>query len=234
MKNIVILFMISFMLACPALAERTEKEADKPENEKDRISYSLGFQIGRDFKKERMDLDGKAFLAGVNAALSKKRPAIDQEEMNALLAGMKKKIIARERREKVETVEKRLGGGQRFLEENAKKEGVITLESGLQYRVIREGTGEIPKSTDKVKVNYKGKFINGTEFSSSYRKGKPEVFHVNGVVQGISEALQLMKVGSEWEIVIPPELGFSKRSELGYRTLIYDLELLSIEPEGDK
>lgn len=232
MKNIVIQFVISLMLAGPALAGDTDKGADVPKNEKDRISYSLGFQIGRDFKKERVDLDADAFLNGVNDALAQNKPAIEHEEMNTLLTDMKKKIIARERSEKVEMVKQRLGGGKKFLEENAKREGVITLESGLQYKIIRDGTGNRPEPTDKVKVHYTGKLINGTEFSSSRRKGQPEVFHVNGVVNGISEALQLMKEGSRWEIVLPPELGFSRRSELGYRTLIYDLELISIEPAG--
>jgi FKBP-type peptidyl-prolyl cis-trans isomerase FklB len=201
---------------------------------KDQVSYSLGYQIGTDFKKEKMDLDADAFLKGVNDALAQNKPVIEHKEMKTLLSDMKKKIVSRENAEKVEIVEKRLGGGKKFLEENAKKEGVITLESGLQYRVIREGTGKKPKPTDKVKVSYKGTFIDGREFSNSFRKGGPQIFYVNGVVRGISEALQLMNVGAEWEIVVPPEMGFSKRSELGYRTLIYDLELISIEPEDNK
>lgn len=234
MKRIVILFLVSLMFASLALAGETDKGDNKPKNEKDKISYSLGFQIGRDFKKEKMDLDGDAFLAGVHDALGQKEAALEYKEMSTLLTDMKKKVMSRERAEKVEIVEKRLGGGKKFLEENAKKEGVITLKSGLQYRVINEGTGKKPNPTDKVKVHYTGKLIDGTEFSDSRRKGRPEVFHVNGVVRGITEALQLMKEGSRWEIVLPPEMGFSKRSELGYRTLIYDLELISIEPTGNE
>jgi len=221
MKKKVLLAFISLMLIGPALAGEMRKTTGELKDNKDRVSYSLGFQIGRDFKKERMDLDGDAFLKGVNDALGRKQPSV-------------KKIISRQHAEKKEMVEQRLGYGKKFREEYAKKEGVVSLESGLMYRVIREGTGNTPKPTDKVKVNYTGKLIDGTEFSDSRRKGKPEVFHVMGVAKGISEALQLMKEGSRWEIVLPPELGFSRRSELGYRTLIYDLELISIEPESDK
>jgi len=234
MKKKVLLAFISLMLIGPALAGEMRKTTGELKDNKDRVSYSLGFQIGRDFKKERMDLDGDAFLKGVNDALGRKQPSVDQGEMNTLLSDMKKKIISRQHAEKKEMVEQRLGYGKKFREEYAKKEGVVSLESGLMYRVIREGTGNTPKPTDKVKVNYTGKLIDGTEFSDSRRKGKPEVFHVMGVARGISEALQLMKEGSRWEIVLPPELGFSRRSELGYRTLIYDLELISIEPESDK
>jgi FKBP-type peptidyl-prolyl cis-trans isomerase len=234
MNKVVTALFLFLLFSSPALAGEKQNEINALKDNKDRISYSLGYQIGKDFKKEKMELDADEFLKGVNDALGQKQPAIEQEEMNATLSDMKKKIMTRERAEKVEMVERRLGGGKKFLEENAKKEGVITLESGLQYRVIREGTGEKPKPTDKVKVNYKGTLIDGTEFSSSYRKAKPEIFYVNGVVRGISEALQLMKEGARWEIVLPPELGFSRRSELGYRTLIYDLELISIEPAGNE
>lgn len=237
MNNILILVVILFLFAGHSAAGETGKSADTPNTEKDRVSYSLGFQIGRDFKKEKMELDDEAFLKGVNDALAESDPAITPEEMNALLSDTKKKFSARDRAERVEMVEQRLGGGKKFLEENAKKEGVVTLENGLQYRVIREGTGKKPKPTDLVKVRYKGTLINGTEFSNSSKRGGPQTFYVNGVVRGISEVLQLMKEGARWEIVIPPELGFSKRSELGYRTLIYDLELIAIEPnrnEGNK
>jgi len=228
MHQTVTALFLFLLLAGPALAGERQQVTHEVKNNKDRISYSLGFQIGRDFKKEKMDLDADAFLKGVNDALARKKPAIEQEEMTSTLSDMKKKLRTRQRAEKVEMVERRLGGGKKFLEENAKKEGVITLESGLQYKVLREGTGEKPGPTDKVKVHYKGTLIDGTEFSSSYRKGEPKIFHVNGVIKGITEALQLMREGAKWQIVLPPELSFSRRSELGYRTVIYDLELISI------
>jgi len=234
MIQIVAMLLVFLLLAGPSLAAEVQRGTDELKAGKDRISYSLGYQIGGDFKKEKMDLDAGAFLKGVKDALSQKKPVIQQEEMNTLLSDMKKKIMTRQRAEKVEMVEQRLGGGKKFREEYAKQEGVITLESGLQYKVLHEGTGKKPVLTDKVRVHYKGALIDGTEFSSSYRKGEPEIFYVNGVIKGITEALQLMKEGAKWQIVLPPGLAFSRRSELGYRTVIYDLELISIEPDGNE
>ncbi len=234
MNQIVTALVIILLFTTPAMAADRLNDANVLKDNKDRTSYSLGFQIGRDFKKEKMDLDADAFLQGVNDALARKKPAVDQEEMNATLSDMKKKIMTRQRAEKVEMVERRLGGGKKFLEENAKKEGVITLKSGLQYKVLREGSGKKPGPTDKVKVHYSGSLIDGTEFSSSYIKGEPEIFHVNGVIRGITEALQLMKEGAKWQIFLPSGLAFSSRSELGYRTVIYDLELISIETASNE
>jgi FKBP-type peptidyl-prolyl cis-trans isomerase len=234
MNKIVTALFILLLLASPALAGEKQQGINELKDNKDRTSYSLGHQIGTDFKKQKTDLDDSAFMKGVNDALAQKKPAIEDEEMSAVLSEMKKKIRTRQRAEKVEMVEQRLGGGKKFLEENAKKEGVITLESGLQYKVLREGTGKKPLLTDKVKVHYSGSLIDGTKFSNSYKKGKPEIFHVAGVTKGITEALQLMKEGAKWQIVLPPELAFSRRSELGYRTVIYDLELISIETASNE
>jgi len=206
--------------------------ADENPFMKDRVSYSLGYQIGDDFKKENRDIDPEAFLKGVKDALAQIKPEISPDEMNSTLLKMKKKIIARQRFEKMEMREQRLGQGKDFLSENAKKEGVIMLPSGLQYQVIREGTGRHPGPTDEVTVRYRGTLIDGSEFSSSYKKDKPGIFHVNGVIRGISEALQLMKEGARWKLFIPPELGFGTRGLLANRTVIYDLELISVKSSG--
>jgi len=199
-------------------------------NLKDRISYSLGYQIGGDFKKEKTDIDPDAFLKGVKDALAQSEPEISAGEMKPMLLDMKKKVLATQRREKMEMVEQRTGAGKKFLEDNAKKEGVITLDSGVQYRVIREGSGKQPKLTDRVKIHYRGTGIDGTEFSSSFRKGEPKTFYVNGVIPGITEALQLMKEGAKWQIFIPYNRAFGTRGLHAYRTVIYELELISIEP----
>ena len=220
--------MVLLSGTCPA--RDVSGEAVDLKNRKDRISYSLGYQIGGDFKKEKTDIDPVAFLKGVKDALARSGPALSAEEMKPLLVDMKKRIVERQRAEKLEMVEQRLGAGTKFLEDNAKKEGVTTLPSGLQYKVIREGDGRQPKPSDRVKVHYSGRRIDGTEFSSSYRKGEAEIFHVNGVLPGITEALQLMKEGAKWKIFMPSNLAFGKRGVLAYRTVIYDLELISIEP----
>lgn len=224
----VVFIVLLFSALC--LAGDIPGETGDLKSRKDRISYSLGYQIGGDFKKEKTDIDPEAFLKGVKDALAQADPALSAEEMKPLLVDMKKKIVARQRAEKREMVEQRLGEGEKFLAENAKKEGVITLPSGLQYKVIREGNGRQPKKTDRVKVHYSGKRIDGTVFSNSYKKGKPEIFYVNGVLPGITEVLQLMNEGAKWKIFIPSNLAFGKRGVLAYRTVIYDLELISIEP----
>jgi FKBP-type peptidyl-prolyl cis-trans isomerase FklB len=205
--------------------------AEKPvlNKKKDKVSYSLGYQIGGDFKKENRDIDPDAFLKGVKDALAEMKPEISPEEMRSTLMQMKKKIVARQQFEKLEMQEQRLGEGKKFLAKNAMKDGIITLPSGLQYKVIKEGKGRIPGPTDRVTVQYRGTLIDGTEFSNSYRKDKPEIFYVNGVIPGISAALQLMKEGSNWQLFIPADLAFGKRGLLANRTVIYDLDLISIE-----
>jgi FKBP-type peptidyl-prolyl cis-trans isomerase FklB len=203
---------------------------------KDRISYSLGYQIGGDFKKEKTDIDPDAFLKGVKDALAQSEPVISAGEMKPLLVDMKKKVLATQRREKLEMVEQRMGAGKKFLEDNAKREGVITLKSGVQYEVISEGSGKRPKLKDRVKIHYRGTGIDGKEFSSSFRTGKPKIFYVNGVIPGITEVLQLMKEGAKWRVFIPYDRAFGTRGLHAYRTVIYDLELISIEPseQSDK
>jgi FKBP-type peptidyl-prolyl cis-trans isomerase FklB len=222
-----ILMMILFLSV--SIAGELQHEGLEIKETKDKVSYSLGYQIGGDFKKENRDIDPEAFLKGVKDALSEIKPEISPEEMQSTLMEMKKNIVARQQFEKLEMREQRLGEGRKFLAENAKNEGIITLPSGLQYKVIREGKGRMPGPDDRVTVQYSGTLIDGTEFSNSYRKDKPEIFYVNGVIPGISEALQLMNEGSKWQLFIPADLAFSKRGMLANRTVIYDLELISIE-----
>jgi FKBP-type peptidyl-prolyl cis-trans isomerase FklB len=210
--------------------DELRKNAPDLKDRKDRVSYSVGFQIGGDLKKEKTDIDPQAFLKGVKDALGEINPDIAQQEMRLMLVDMKKKIIAKQRFEQLEMRERRKGAGKKFLAENAKKEGVISLPSGLQYKVINEGKGRTPGPTDRVKINYLSTLIDGTRFGSSYTKGKPELFYVNGVIKGVTEALQLMKEGAKWQLFIPQDLAFTGRGEFANRTVIYDLELISIEP----
>jgi FKBP-type peptidyl-prolyl cis-trans isomerase FklB len=128
--------------------------------------------------------------------------------------------------------EKNLSEGKAFLEENKKKEGVKTLSSGLQYKVLAEGFGKTPKAADNVTVNYKGTLINGAEFDNSYKRGQPATFKVNGVIKGWTEALQLMNEGSKWQLFIPPELGYGDRGAGPVppnSTLIFEVELISVK-----
>ncbi|MDX1815211.1 MAG: FKBP-type peptidyl-prolyl cis-trans isomerase, partial [Thermodesulfobacteriota bacterium] len=145
----------------------------------------------------------------------------------------KKKIVAAQREERKKAAEKNLAEGKSFLEKNAKKEGVKTLPSGLQYKVLKKGSGISPKKTDTVTVNYKGTLIDGTEFDSSYKRGKPATFRVGGVIAGWTEGLQLMKPGAKWQLFIPPNLAYGERGA-GARiapnsTLIFEVELVSVQ-----
>lgn len=230
MKYVVTAMCYVVLLLGLSWAGELQSETPELKDRKDRVSYSVGFQIGGDLKEEKTEIYPQAFLKGVKDALGEKNPDIDPQEMNSMLVDMKKKIIAKQRFEQLEMREQRLGEGKKFLAENSKKEGVISLQSGLQYKVINEGNGKIPGPTDRVKVHYQGTLIDGTPFGSSYSKGKPELFYVNGVIKGVTEALQLMKEGAKWQLFIPPDLAFTGRGEFANRTVIYDLELISIEP----
>jgi FKBP-type peptidyl-prolyl cis-trans isomerase FklB len=205
--------------------------SEKPRSieEKDRVSYSLGYRAGGDFKQQILDVDPQAFLQGVEDAMAEAKPQLSQEEMRSILLELRKKILADKQRQRVAAVNRYIREGQEFLAENAKKEGVVTLPSGVQYKVIRKGDGRQPGPNDEVTVHYRSFLIDGTEFGSSYRKGESRTFHVSGLIRGLTEALQLMKEGDRWQIFVPAEHAFSKRGPLGYRTVIYDVDLISIK-----
>ncbi len=230
MKYIFMAVCMTVLLFTICWAGELRHEVSELKERKDRISYSVGYQIGGDFRKQGTEIDPDAFLEGIRDALAEMEPEISREEMRSTLLETKKKIIARQRTEKLEMKEHRLGEGRKFLADNAKKDGVVTLPSGLQYKAVREGSGRIPGPTDEVTVKYRGTLIDGTEFGSSYRKDKPETFHVNGVIPGLTEALQLMNEGARWQLFIPADLAFGRRGALADRTVIYDLELISVKP----
>jgi len=213
--------------------------ADKPEvkGESDRISYSVGFQVGGDFKRQGVDLNPDLLVKGIKDAMSGSNPLMTEQEMRKTLVDLKKRIVTAQREEQKKAAEKNLAEGKKFLEANAKKEGVKTLPSGLQYKVMKKGSGASPKKTDTVTVNYKGTLIDGTEFDSSYKRGKPATFRVNGVIAGWTEGLQLMKPGAKWQLFIPANLAYGERGagpRIGPNsTLIFEVELISIKA-GDK
>ena len=230
MKYTVIAICNLFLLLCISWAGELQSKIPDLKDRKDRISYSVGFQIGGDLKKEKTDIDSQAFLKGVKDALGGTNPDINPQEMNSMLVDMKKKIISRQKFEKLEMKEQRLGEGKKFLAENAKKKGVVSLPSGLQYKVINEGNGRKPGPTDEVTIHYRGTLIDGSEFVNSYRKGKPETFYVNGVIPGLTEAFQLMKEGDKWQLFISADLAF-RRGMLANRTVLYVLELISVKSQ---
>lgn len=227
MKIIIVSIISVVLLNGLCLAE------EKPvlNDEKDRISYSIGYQIGGDFIQQNMDIDPDTLLKGIEDALSAAEPQLSPEEMKSTLLEMKKIIEAEQRKQKQAAVEQYRGEGREFLAENAQKEGVTVLPSGLQYKVITEGTGKTPKANDTVTVHYRGTLIDGREFYNS-RRGKetPETFHVGAVVKGMNEALQLMKEGARWQLFVPADLAYSERGPVGERAVIFDVELISVKP----
>jgi FKBP-type peptidyl-prolyl cis-trans isomerase FklB len=225
------LFAVVLLISLPVLSFAADNKEVK--EEKDRISYSVGYQVGGDFKRQGVTLNPDLFVKGVQDAMSGAKPLMTQQEMNSTLVDLKKKIMTAQREEQKKAAEKNLADGKKFLEGNAKKEGVKTLPSGLQYKVIAKGSGASPKRTDSVTVHYKGTLIDGTEFDSSYKRGKPATFRVDGVIAGWTEGLQLMKPGAKWLLFVPPNLAYGERgagSRIGPNsTLVFEVELISVE-----
>lgn len=204
--------------------------------ERDKIGYSVGYQIGEDLNKQKTTFDPEAFRKGVEDALAGAKPQFSDEEMRTTLAELKKKIMAQEQTKhserqatKIANKDKYWAEGRDFLAENAKKEGVVTLSSGLQYKVLAEGNGKKPGPQDTVSVNYLGTLIDGTEFGSSYRKGAPEKRRVDAMIPGMKEALKLMSEGAKWRLFVPYNLAYGERGPLADRTVIIEIELVSVE-----
>ncbi len=215
------------------LLSATSLAGDLPnlEDQKDKVSYSLGFQIGGDLKQQNTDIDPDALLKGIEDSMSTVEPQLSREDMRRTLMELKNKIEADQRQQKLVAVETYRGEGREWLAENAKREGVIVLSSGLQYRIIRRGSGKSPGSDDTVTVHYRGTKLNGAEFYNSRRReDKPEKFHVGSVIRGMSEALQLMKEGSQWQLFIPADLAYGERGPVGEQAVIFEVELISVVP----
>lgn len=193
----------------------------------DSISYSLGVLVAQNLKSQGFaELNSAAFSQAVNDVMKGSELHVSIEEAQQMVNAFVQKAQQAQFQGNIEA-------GEKFLKENAQKEGVITTSSGLQYEVIEEGSGDSPKATDKVNAHYKGYLIDGKVFDSSYQRGEPTTFPVNGVIQGWQEALQLMKPGAKWKLYIPHELGYGERGAgqaiPPYSTLIFEIELIGIE-----
>jgi FKBP-type peptidyl-prolyl cis-trans isomerase FklB len=205
-------------------------EASKPTtdltNEETKVGYSLGLNIAKSLKGEGLEsIDTAAFAQALGDVFSGRTALVTEKEAQDFLQAYFQKL-------QNEAVAKQTEAGGKFLAMNSLKADVVSLPSGLQYKVIKEGTGAIPKATDKVKTHYKGTLIDGTKFDSSYDRGKPAVFGVTRVIPGWVEALQIMPVGSKWELYIPHYLAYGERGQgtiPPYATLVFELELLAIE-----
>jgi FKBP-type peptidyl-prolyl cis-trans isomerase FklB len=205
----------------------------KIRNENDRIGYSIGYQIGGDFRRQGVELRTDLVVKGIRDAVDGSNPLMTPEEMNRTLVELKRNFIAAQQEEARKAMEKYRAAGEAFLEGEAKKEGVVTLPSGLMYKVLNDGEGVSPKATDKVSVHYRGTLVDGTEFDSSYRRNQPATFNVNGVIRGWMEALQLMKPGANWQLFVPANLAYGDRGAGPAvppgSALIFEVELISVD-----
>ncbi len=212
--------------------------------EKQKLSYSIGVNAGHSMKEslktQSIDIDPVILLKGLNDGIMDAKQQMSEDEMKKILENLQKTLMAKQQEQAAKqqeqakaVAEKNKKDGEAFLAANKKKEGVITMPSGLQYKVLTPGKGKSPKATDTVTVHYKGTTIDGTEFDSSYKRGKPASFPLNQVIAGWTEAVQLMKEGAKWELYIPSNLAYGERgagaSIGGNATLIFEVELLSIK-----
>jgi FKBP-type peptidyl-prolyl cis-trans isomerase FklB len=199
--------------------------------EMDKVSYAIGVQLATNFKKQGIDIKIDKFVQGIKDATAGKKLELTEAEIQQTMMSFSQRMRAQQQEKQKADAAKNIAAGKAFLAANAKKEGVKVLPSGLQYKVIKKGTGKTPTAADKVKTNYRGTLIDGKEFDSSYKSGKPVEFGVKNVIKGWTEALQLMKEGGKWELYIPSNLAYGERGNRGIpgnSTLIFEIELLEI------
>jgi len=198
-------------------------------NQKEKMSYVIGMDIGNNFKRQSIDVDPNILARGIQDALSGAKSLVTEQEIQDTLTAFQKERAAKQE----EVAKKNKNEGETFMTANKKKEGVKALASGLQYKVIKVGTGKKPKIKDSVTTHYRGTLIDGTEFDSSYKRGQPVSFPVSGVIAGWTEALQLMEEGAKWQLFVPPNLAYGEKGTGGVigpnATLIFEIELISIQ-----
>lgn len=200
---------------------------------------SIGTQVGGNLKKQSVEVDPNLVAQGMKDALSDAKPRLTQEEAQAVLTETQNEVRKEQQAKMQEASAKNKTEGETFLATNKSKEGVVTLPDGLQYKILKAGTGPKPTASDSVVCNYRGTLINSTEFDSSYKRGQPATFAVGQVIKGWTEALQLMPVGSKWQLFVPSSLAYAERgagADIGPdATLIFEVELVSIvDKNADK
>ncbi len=223
----------------PATKPRTQSVLTL-KTQKDKLSYALGMNLGSNLHKEKVEVDPAIVLRGLKDALAAGKMLLTEDEARVTLTQLQTEVRSKQQEKMKVAGEMNKKEGVEFLAANKSKEGIVILPSGLQYKILTEGTGPKPTASDTVVCNYRGTLISGAEFDSSYKRGQPASFPVNGVIKGWTEALQLMPVGSKWQLFVPAELGYGDRgagADIGPgATLIFEVELLSIQgkdkPEG--
>ncbi len=228
---------LTFLVAALPLSALADKKADF-KSEDAQAAYIMGHQTGANFKRNGVELDVDAFMKGVKAGAAGKDSPFSAADNKKVMESFQKKVAAKRDEIMAEQSKVNSEKGKKFLEKKKKEKGVKTTKSGLQYKIIKEGKGKKPTASDTVTTHYKGTLIDGKVFDSSYDRGEPATFPVGGVIKGWTEALQLMPVGSKWELYIPSELAYGKRgagADIGPdSTLVFEVELLSIKEKQEK
>jgi len=235
-RILVLALVAGLASACAKKEEGAAADASDLQTDAQKFGYAIGVDIGRSLKPVKDDVDVDALIKGMNEAMSGGTPRLADAEREKIKADISRKLQQKQMEERVAKAASAKEAGEKFLAENAKREGVKSTASGLQYEMLTEGTGAQPKASDKVTVHYKGTLIDGTEFDSSYSRGQPVTFPLGNVIPGWTEGLQLMKAGGKAKLYIPASLGYGERgagAKIGpNETLVFEVELIKIE-KGD-
>ncbi len=219
--------IITFIVGCQG-----SQDSPALKTMSDSVSYAIGLNIGKSIKSDSLDVNPAIIASGIRHAMSGDKPMLTDEQIQSTMEALQKQMMAKQAAAQSAASEENKSKGAAFLAENKKKEGVVELASGLQYKIIKEGKGKKPAATDKVKVHYVGTTIDGEEFDSSVKRGTPAEFKLNEVIAGWTEGLQLLPVGSKCMLYVPSNLAYGDRGASGPikpgSTLIFEVELLDI------
>jgi len=235
MKRLLVpLLAASSLLAMSTGFADAQTQAAAQPVDQNNLSYAIGVMTGRAFKSRQMDINANQYTAGFKAGITGGTTRLTDEQMKSVLNTYQKQAAQKRKQDMQEKADANSKAGDSFQSDNKAKDGVQTTASGLQYKIIEPGKGQSPTESDRVTVDYEGKLTDGTVFDSSYKRGKPVTFPVNGVIKGWQEALQMMKPGATWEVVIPGDLAYGKMGMPGTpigpnATLIFKIHLISVE-----
>jgi FKBP-type peptidyl-prolyl cis-trans isomerase FklB len=228
--------MVKWIAGLGILLLTAQVSAGEPpvlKTQKEKVSYGIGVDMSRNFKQQGIEFDADILIKGFKDQSSGGKLLMTEDDIRSTLSAYQSEMMQKRAQAMKAAAEENKKIGDAFLAENKKKEGVVALPSGLQYKILKAGEGRKPTEADTVECNYRGALVNGTEFDSSYRTGKPATFKVTGLIPGWTEALKLMPVGSKWQLFIPPQLAYGERGagrDIGPNaTLIFELELLAVK-----
>ena len=220
---------------CLLTVNVTATEQSQLSDEADRINYTIGHQIGTDFKRQKVELNEQALNLGLQHGQAGEKTLLDKAEMQEMLFDLKRNISNKMKKESTEKIRSRRAitqqkrnAGKAFMTQNQRHQGVKTMPSGMQYRVLKKAKGPKPGEQDYVTFNFRARTVDGKEYDSSSKAGGPVTRRVNSVLQGFTEAITMMSPGAKWEIVLPPEMAYGRKGPLAHQTIVLEVELLSI------